>query len=187
MYKCSLICAVKWQRGLDYLVFKGSFQPNPNHSVVMILKQKHASIPLFLSPPHITVKSYQRYEYLLPEDAWTKSNKFYYIYRLCSHLWYGTIKVQQPNLCSKHCHASGLVLNLVWKIFTENKPRHLALPWVDLNVPAGFPGVAVRTGLNNFSSIFASFTYWHDFPSNTMLLRTLRDINLEKKLFTYLH
>lgn len=103
---------------------------------------------------------------------------------LYSQLCYGTIKVQQQGLCSKHCHVSGLISNLVWKIFTENKSRQLALPWEDLNVPcclpAGFPGVAVTTGLNNFSSIFASFTYWHDFPSSTMLLRTLRDINLEK-------
>lgn len=109
---------------------------------------------------------------------------------LYSQLCYGTIKVQQQGLCSKD-YASGLISNLVWKIFTENKSKQLALPWVDLNVPcclpAGFPGVAVRIGLNNFSSIFASFTYWHDFPSSTMLLRTLRDINLEKKLFTYLH
>lgn len=43
----------------------------------------------------------------------------------------------------------------------------------------GLPGVLVGGGLNSLSSILASFTYWHDFPSSTMLLSTFRDINLK--------
>lgn len=41
----------------------------------------------------------------------------------------------------------------------------------------------VEGRLNSFSSILASFTYWHDFPKSTILLSTFRDINLkpEKK------
>lgn len=41
------------------------------------------------------------------------------------------------------------------------------------------PGVLVGGGLNSFSSILASFTYWHDFPNSTMLLSIFREINLQ--------
>lgn len=41
----------------------------------------------------------------------------------------------------------------------------------------GLPGVLVGGRLNSFSSILASFTYWHDFPRSTMLLSTFRVIN----------
>ena len=43
----------------------------------------------------------------------------------------------------------------------------------------GLPGVQVGGGFDSFSSILASFTYWHDFPNSTMLLSTFRDINLK--------
>lgn len=43
----------------------------------------------------------------------------------------------------------------------------------------GLPGALAGGGLNNFSSILASFTYWQDFPSRTMLFRTFREINLK--------
>lgn len=43
----------------------------------------------------------------------------------------------------------------------------------------GLPGALAGGGLNNLSSILASFTYWHDFPNSTMLLSIFRDINLK--------
>jgi hypothetical protein len=36
-------------------------------------------------------------------------------------------------------------------------------------------------GLNSFSSILASFTYWHDFPNSTMLLSIFRVISLKSE------
>ena len=56
-------------------------------------------------------------------------------------------------------------------------------PWEDLHLFCdlldGLPGALAGGGLNNLSSILASFTYWQDFPSRTMLFRTFREINLK--------
>lgn len=62
-----------------------------------------------------------------------------------------------------------------------NREPHL--PWEALHLfcglPGGLPGALAGGGLNSFSSILASFTYWQDFPSRTMLFKTFRETNLE--------
>jgi hypothetical protein len=59
------------------------------------------------------------------------------------------------------------------------------VPWEGLpllwDLLEGFPGVLAGGGLNSFSSILASFTYWQDFPNSTMLLSIFKEINLRKE------
>lgn len=62
-----------------------------------------------------------------------------------------------------------------------NREPHL--PWEALHLfcdlLGGLPGALAGGGWNSFSSILASFTYWQDFPSRTMLFKTFRETNLE--------
>lgn len=68
-----------------------------------------------------------------------------------------------------------------WLVTDADRFSSMERPCEDLHLFCdlldGLPGVLAGGGLNSFSSILASFTYWHDFPNSTMLLSIFRDIN----------
>lgn len=68
-----------------------------------------------------------------------------------------------------------------WLVMEADRFSSVERPWEDLHLLwdllEGFAGVLAGGGLNSFSSILASFTYWHDFPNSTILLSIFKEIN----------